>query len=147
MQGWALINVQRKVLKFCFSKQDADTIFQEAASLNMTGHGYAWIVTEQVRVSQTFRGTRDTWCCRLCTRPTSPMVLSDSTWQAQTTRRLISTTPCKIVNFYHLFNASFSAATSLPAPSRPCTRGRRTWRRPRATATGQSLHRQFDGLE
>ena len=31
-----------------FSKQDADTIFQEAAALNMTGHGYAWIVTEQV---------------------------------------------------------------------------------------------------
>ena len=57
MQGWALINVQRKVLKFCFSKQDADTIFQEAASLNMTGHGYAWIVTEQVRARDSPRDT------------------------------------------------------------------------------------------
>ena len=57
MQGWALINVQRKVLKFCFSKQDADTIFQEAAALNMTGHGYAWIVTEQVRTLENVRDT------------------------------------------------------------------------------------------
>ena len=42
---------------FC-SKKDADTIFQEAASLNMTGHGYAWIVTEQVRARDS---PRDTW--------------------------------------------------------------------------------------
>ena len=80
---------------FIFSKQDADTIFQEAAALNMTGHGYAWIVTEQVRTQE---NVRDTWqyCNRLCTRPLFPMVLSDSTWQAQTTRRLTSTTHCKM---------------------------------------------------
>ena len=39
---------------FC-SKKDADTIFQEAAALNMTGHGYAWIVTEQVRTRENVR--------------------------------------------------------------------------------------------
>ena len=35
-----------------FSKKDADTIFKEAAAQNMTGQGYAWIVTEQVKTVQ-----------------------------------------------------------------------------------------------
>ena len=29
------------------STEDADQIFKDAASLNMTGAGYVWIVTEQ----------------------------------------------------------------------------------------------------
>ena len=31
-----------------FRKKDAEKIFAEAAAQNMTGQGYAWIVTEQV---------------------------------------------------------------------------------------------------
>lgn len=31
----------------CFSKTDAEVIFRDAAWLNMTDAGYAWIVTEQ----------------------------------------------------------------------------------------------------
>ena len=48
-----------KCPNFGFSKQDADTIFQEAAALNMTGHGYAWIATEQVTDLVTIFVTRD----------------------------------------------------------------------------------------
>ena len=32
---------------YLFRKKDADKIFEEAAAQNMTGLGYAWIVTEQ----------------------------------------------------------------------------------------------------
>lgn len=31
----------------CFSKEDAFTIFRDAAALNMTEAGHVWIVTEQ----------------------------------------------------------------------------------------------------
>ena len=35
-------------------KQDAEKIFADAARQNMTGDGYAWIVTEQVAAIHTF---------------------------------------------------------------------------------------------
>ena len=31
----------------CYRTEDADILFQEAAQKNLTGAGYAWIVTEQ----------------------------------------------------------------------------------------------------
>ena len=57
MQGEYSLRLVEKCPNFGFSKQDADTIFQEAAALNMTGHGYAWIVTEQVRSRDSIRDT------------------------------------------------------------------------------------------
>ena len=37
---------------YLFRKKDADKIFAEAAAQNMTGLGYAWIVTEQALESR-----------------------------------------------------------------------------------------------
>ena len=37
---------------YLFRKKDADKIFEEAAAQNMTGLGYAWIVTEQALESR-----------------------------------------------------------------------------------------------
>ena len=39
---------------FFYRKQDAEKIFADAARQNMTGDGYAWIVTEQVAAIHTF---------------------------------------------------------------------------------------------
>ena len=62
-------------------------------------HDWSWIRLDCHRAGHTLVTiivTRDMWHYRLCTRPIFPMVLSDSTWQAQTTRRLTSTTHCKM---------------------------------------------------
>ena len=52
-------NTNSLIIQYLSRKKDAEKIFAEAAAQNMTGLGYAWIVTEQV-------GGHRALCTRYC---------------------------------------------------------------------------------
>ena len=95
------------VLKLCFQQTRCWHYIPGGCG---SEHDWSWIRLDCHRAGHTLVTiivTRDMWHYRLCTRPIFPMVLSDSTWQAQTTRRLTSTTHCKMRRKLYIISCFF----------------------------------------